>query len=334
MNGQGRQQYSAPTFPPPPTGEHAPGQARERMTTGLPDYAYRAMYDNQEANQYPPPPSHSHSSARSRRSAHGAYGSRYGDDHGFGTRRLEDGHYESERRTRTSDRRPRRRPASSYDSSDRSYDSRETRHHRDDRRRGGELRSRSSRRDHENDKRDQEVQKQQQQQQQEQKKTGFEKFEEYITPFNVGILMGCMDLIGGTISLYMTNKRFSKKALAKGPAPGEPGASSSGGGDDKKKGSADKQQDKNGSSSSKVSSSRGSRSTRSTRSRGRSERSRRDYSSDSSSTSSSSGSSYWSNSDTRRYRHMPERLEYDSRGRVISGAARAAHRGATHVRRR
>ncbi|PIA94799.1 hypothetical protein CB0940_08195 [Cercospora beticola] len=348
MNGQGRQQNPAPVFPPPPREDDHPEQ-REKMTTGLPNYAYRAMYDNQYPGGYPPPPpkagSHSNSTNRSQRSAHGAARGRIEDDR-FG-RPLDDGHYHSERRTRTRDRHSRRRPTSSYDS-DRSYDSRESRHHRDDRRRRGDMRSRSRRRSLERDRRDQEVQKNQQQNQQQhqgqeaEKKTGFAKIEEYITPFNVGILMGCMDLIGGSISLYMTNKRFSKKALAKGPAPGEPGSSSGGKDSGDKTGGADKKQDnsggsKAGSSRSKASSSRSkrARSTGSARNRGREgdlHRERDPYSRRDSSDSDSTGTSYWSRSDTRRYRHMPERLEYDDRGRPKSADARAMMRG--HVRTR
>ncbi|KAF2215319.1 hypothetical protein CERZMDRAFT_116728 [Cercospora zeae-maydis SCOH1-5] len=337
MNGQGRQQFPAPVFPPPPREEDLPEQ-RRNMTTDLPNYAYRTMYDNQYPGGQPPPPpkagSHSNSSNRSHRSAHGAPRGRHEDER-FG-RPLEDGHYQSERRTRTRDRRPRRRPTSSYDS-DRSYDSRESRHYRDDRRRRGEMRSRSRRRSHERDKRDQEVQKnqqqnkQQQQGQEEEKKTGFAKIEEYITPFNVGILMGCMDLIGGSISLYMTNKRFSKKALAKGPAPGEPGSSSGGKDSGDKTGGADEKQANDGANKGRGSrGKRGARSTGSARNREREGdlyRERDPYSRRDSSASDSTGTSYWSLSDTRRYRHMPERLEYDDRGRPKSAGARALMRG-------
>ncbi|KAI5362451.1 hypothetical protein Slin15195_G061070 [Septoria linicola] len=336
MNGQGRQQYPAPSFPPPPTEEQPRGH-HPNMTTGLPNYAYRAMYDNQYTNQtLPPPPpkagSHSHDSNRSQRSAHGSTRGRPEEER-FGRRHLEDGQYESERRTRTNDRRRSRRPTSSYDSE--SYDSRDTRHRRSDRRRG-EPRSRSRRRSLERDKRNQEVQKQQQQQKQQQpaeeKKTGFAKIEDYITPFNVGILMGCMDLIGGSISLYMTNKRFSKKALAKGPAPGEPGASSGGGESGGQDGGADKKQARShsrveGRPHHRSSSRTGSQRNRKREGKLHDERdpySRRD---DSEEDSDSTGSSYWSRSD-RRYRHMPERLEYDDRGRPLSGTARAAMRGA------
>lgn len=245
MSGPGRQRYSAPPvayFPPPPTGENAPDQGR-KMTTGLPNYAYRAMYDNNpDSNLYPSAGragSHSNSSQRSRQSAYGSTRGRHEDER-YGNRRIEDGHYPSDRRTGPSDRRSRRGRSSSYDSSERSYDSRDRRSYTNHRRRGDDdnrrRRSRSRRRrnsrsrsrSRDTDRREQAVQKKPQQQQQqggntEEKKSGMAKLEEYVTPFNVGILMGCMDLIGGSISLYMTNKRFSKKALAKGPAPGEPG---------------------------------------------------------------------------------------------------------------
>lgn len=319
------------------------------MTTGLPNYAYRAMYDNNpDSNPYPSAGragSHSNSSQRSRQSAYGSTRGRYEDER-YGNRRIEDGHYSSDRRNRPNDRRPRRGRSSSYDSSERSYDSRGGRSYTSQRRRdddGRRRRSRSRRRrdsrsrsrSRDTDRRDQAVQKKQQQQQQgnnnEEKKSGLAKLEEYVTPFNVGILMGCMDLIGGSISLYMTNKRFSKKALAKGPAPGEPGASS-GGGD--KSGSADNKRQDNrhgsshrsggggGSSRSGGGGSRVSRRSaatgRSRSSRGRRGRRNSPSSSSSSSSSGASSTSYWSRSDTRRFRHMPERLEYDSRGRVSS----------------
>lgn len=286
---------------------------------------YKHIYTNSYQNPYPPPPiphradSTSNDSNRTQGSClHGDYDATH---HRIADERLArgevtPGQFLSERRMRTRERVP-RRPVSYYDS-DHSFDSRDSRcsDERDRRR----HRSRSRRRDKDGtaSARRQTQQKQghqQSQQKQPEKKTGFAAIEEYITPFNVGILLGCFDLIGGGLSLYMTHKRFGKKAQAAGGG-GEPGVGG---------GSGDKGKDDDHKSASGGGSERSGRESRKSRSRRRCG----DDAHVKRGSESPHGGSHDSND--RKFRDMPQRLEYDDRGRPLPRPNRVAH---YHSRRR
>ncbi|KXS98888.1 hypothetical protein AC578_10842 [Pseudocercospora eumusae] len=299
-------------------GKNQPSKQREQQQD-MGDY--RPIYTNSYQNPYetyPKPPFHrpdsnSNGSNRSRHSqrhsVHGTTKGRLDDD-----RLAAPDHMHSERRESTRERHGRSSRVS-HDSED-SYHDRRRRDHR--------SRGRRREKDKESNNGGQKQQEQQQQQgeeQEEEKKTGLAKLEEYITPFNVGILLGCFDLIGGGLSLYMTNKRFGKKAQAAQAAQNGGGGQKQGGANGGGGGGSQKQLD------SKDGGSNGSSSRSSGRSRGRS---RRDDRSSRKGSRSSSEESY----DSRDYRDYkdrdrrkePHRLEYDrASGRSLPKSGRWAY---------
>ncbi|EME83845.1 uncharacterized protein MYCFIDRAFT_172915 [Pseudocercospora fijiensis CIRAD86] len=207
-------------------GKKQPSRQREQQED-MGDY--RPIYTNSYQNPYetypqapvykPDSNSHSNGSNRSRHSqrnsVHGTTKGRLDDD------RLAVPDYMHSERHRSNRERRGRSSRASHDSDD-SYHDRRRRDHR--------SRSRRRERDKESNNSGQKQQEQQQDQEQEkEKKTGLAKFDEYITPFNVGILLGCFDLIGGGLSLYMTKKRFGKKAQAAQAAQNGGGTQKAGG---------------------------------------------------------------------------------------------------------
>ncbi|KXT17485.1 hypothetical protein AC579_3214 [Pseudocercospora musae] len=289
-------------------GKNQPSKQREQQE-GMGDY--RPIYTNSYQNPYETypkplfyrPDSNSNGSNRSphsqRHSVHGTTKGRLDDD------RLAAHDYMHSERPKSNRERRGRSSRASHDSED---------SHHDRRRRDHRSRSRRREKDKESNNGGQKQQEQQQQGQEQEgeKKTGLAKFEEYITPFNVGILLGCFDLIGGGLSLYMTNKRFGKKAQAAQAAQNGGGGQKGGGANGGGGGGSQKQQD------SKDGGSNGS----SSRSSGRSRRgrSRRDDRSSRKGSRSSSEESYDSR-DYRDYedrdrRREPHRLEYDHDSKV------------------